>query len=148
MQLIATDNTNVDFIALTRLLDADLTSRYGELQKEYAPHNTVEHIRDVLVAYLDGAPVACGAFKRYNNQTVEIKRIFVRPENRGNGISKRIVQQLEATAKAQGYTYAVLETGTKQHEAIRLYQRLGYTIIDNYPPYVNLPASICMKKAL
>jgi GNAT superfamily N-acetyltransferase len=59
-----------------------------------------------------------------------------------------ILTALEAAARAEGYQEAILETGTKQNEAIELYQHLGYDIIPNYGPYEHLPYSVCMKKLL
>ena len=148
MRTILTNNTNTDFIALTKLLDAELNSRYGALQKQYDLHNTVADISHVLVVYLENLPVACGAFKIFDMQTVEIKRVFVTPEYRKRGISRHIMHRLEADAKSLGFTYAVLETGRGQPEAIALYHNLGYAIIENYPPYVDVSTSVCMKKAL
>ena len=147
MKTILTDKTNTDFIALTKLLDAELNSRYGVLQKQYDLHNTVAHVSHVVVVYLENLSVACGAFKEFDMQTVEIKRVFVTPQYRRRGISRHIMQRLEADAKRIGYTYAVLETGRGQPEAIALYQSLGYVIIENYPPYADITTSICMKKS-
>lgn len=148
LKLVMTDNQNADFIKLIKLLDEDLDERYGELQKNYMPLNIVDYIKDVVVLYKDGEPVACGAFKEFNDSSVEIKRVFVKKENRRQGLSKVVLEKLEETAKSKGYPYAVLETGQKQHEAISLYKGLGYGVIPNYGPYVGDSNSICMKKML
>lgn len=148
IEIKMTDNTNTDFIKLINLLDKDLVSRYGESQKQYDKHNRVDMIKDIAVIYADNIPAGCGAFKKFNDNTVEIKRIYVSKEFRGLGLSRIIVKRLETEALSQGYRYVVLETGNQQQEAIGLYQSSGYEITPNYEPYVGLETSICMKKVL
>lgn len=148
IELLKTNSKNADFIELIQLLDKDLDERYGELQKQYDKLNKVDYINDVIVIYKSKAPAACGAFKEYNNNSAEIKRIFVKKENRQQGLAKLIVSKLEELVKDKGYKYALLETGIKQHEAISLYKNIGYEVIENYEPYVGNTNSVCMKKTL
>lgn len=148
IKILSTDNKNVDFIELTRLLDTDLWTRYGEMQAHYDKHNTIDCINEAIIIYKNQIPAACGAFKEYNSDSAEIKRIFVKKENRQQGLAKLIVSQLEESARKQGYKYALLETGIKQPEAINLYKNIGYEIIENYGPYIGDSNSVCMKKAL
>lgn len=147
-EIVKTDGRHPDFITLVQQLDSDLDDRYGELQKCYNPHNRVDHIKDVIVLYQDKTPVACGAFKEHSPDSVEMKRIFVSKEYRRQGNASLVLQSLEKAAREQGYRYAVLETGIKQYEAIRLYEKYGYVEIDNYGPYIGNTNSLCMKKAL
>ena len=93
-------------------------------------------------------PVGCGCFKKFNNSTVEIKRMFVPLSFRGKGISKKLLIELEQWAKEKGFSGFVLETGKKQHEAIGLYTKLGYQQIENYGQYVDMPNSVCFRKYL
>lgn len=148
MKLVKTNGRNDDFLSLVKLLDQDLHERYGDLQKEYTPHNQLDDIHDVVLIYKDGVAAACGAFKEFDSSTIELKRIFVEKAFRGQGLSKEIVRHLEQTGAEKGYAAAVLETGTKQHEAINLYKRAGYSAIPNYGPYIGKSASLCMKKSL
>ncbi len=148
IKIIHTDSKNEDFIKLIKLLDDDLNGRYGELQKQYDKHNKVDYINDVVVIYDDEVPVACGGFKEHDSKSVELKRIFVKKENRRQGLSKKIINELEKLAQTKGYKYAVLETGKKQIEAINLYKNSGYEMIENYEPYVGNENSLCMKKEL
>lgn len=83
-----------------------------------------------------------------NTAAVEIKRMFVEPQSRGKGLAKRILLELERWAAEDGFLMARLETGIKQPEAIGLYERMGYTRIDNYPPYTGFTTSICMEKSV
>ena len=148
IKIIHTESKNADFIKLIKLLDDDLNGRYGELQKQYDKHNKVDYINDVVVIYDDEVPVACGGFKEHDSKSVELKRIFVKKENRRQGLSKKIINELEKLAQTKGYKYAVLETGKKQIEAINLYKNSGYEMIENYEPYVGNENSLCMKKEL
>ena len=148
LEILETDSKNNDFIELIKLLDQDLCERYGELQKQYDKHNKVDYINNVIIIYKAKVPVACGAFKQYDESSVEIKRVFVRKENRRQGLSKQIIKELEQLARAKDYKYAVLETGIKQNEAINLYKNAGYEIIQNYGPYAGNTNSICMRKDL
>lgn len=148
IELLKTNSKSPDFIELIQLLDKDLDERYGELQKQYDKHNKVDYINDVIVIYKNKVPAACGAFKEYNKNSAEIKRIFVKKENRQQGLAKLIVSKLEELVKDKGYKYALLETGIKQHEAISLYKNMGYEVVANYEPYVGNTNSVCMKKTL
>lgn len=147
-EIIKTDSKNTDFLELIKLLDEGLVERYGELQKQYDKHNKVDFIKDVIILYKDGQPAACGAYKEFDSCSAEIKRIFVKPEYRNNGLAMLIVNGLEELVRSHNYKYAILETGIKQHEAINLYKKMGYAMTENYGPYIGNSNSVCMKKVL
>lgn len=142
------NSENKDFQNLISLLDEDLNSRYGILQAQYDKFNKTESVNTVVVAYQDENPVGCGCFKKYDNETVEIKRMFVKKENRGKGIAKMILTKLENWAIDNRYKKSILETGIKQNEAINFYQKFGYKKSDNYGQYIGNSNSICMSKDL
>jgi GNAT superfamily N-acetyltransferase len=148
IRLIRTTSDNTDFRNLISQLDTDLRARNGELMDIYDQHNVIEKIDTVIVAYLNNEPAGCGGFKPFDGDTVEVKRMFVRPIARGNGISIKVLNELEAWAHSLGHKYTVLETGAKQVEALSLYPKAGYASIPQYGPYVNLPDSICFRKVL
>lgn len=143
-----TDSSNKDFKELINLLDDDLNERYGELQKQYDRYNHVDSIPDVIVIYQDDKPAACGAFKVDNEDSIELKRIFVKKDNRRQGLAAVILRELEESGRKKGYRYALLETGKKQFEAIALYQKSGYKITENFGSYAGNANSICMRKDL
>ena len=143
-----TDSHNKDFQELVSLLDADLVIRDGDEHAFYAQFNKSDAIKNVIVCYENEKPVGIGSFKEYQPGIAEIKRMFVRPENRGNGIAFEILQRLEKWAASLGFTECVLETGKKQPEAIRLYHKAGYKNIPNYGPYENVENSVCMSKRI
>jgi putative acetyltransferase len=142
------NSNNNDFRSLIQQLDSDLDSRYGEVQKQYNTHNQIDFIDTVIVAIENQIPVGCGCFKKFDNNTVEIKRMFVKSDYRGKGIASRILSELEHWAKELGYEQSILETGIKQVEAIGLYQKTGYQIIPNYGQYIGNNNSVCMKKVI
>jgi GNAT superfamily N-acetyltransferase len=74
--------------------------------------------------------------------------MFVCKEQRGKGLSKKILKELESWAKEKNYRYAVLETSIYFATARNLYTTSGYEVIPNYGPYAGLPESVCMKKQL
>ena len=148
INLIRTNSDNPDFTKLVALLDRDLAIRDGDDHSFYAQFNKTNHIRHVIVAYENDEAIGCGAFKDYETAVGEIKRMFVQPQHRGKGIAGLILTELENWAKELQNTSCVLETGKKQPEAIRLYQKSGYSIISNYGQYAGIDNSVCMKKEI
>lgn len=146
--LLRTDAANTDFAALVRLLDADLSIRDGEDHAFYAQFNKIDTIRHTVVAYHEEQPVGCGAIKAYAEGTVEVKRMYVRPELRGRGIAGKILSELEAWAEELGFERLILETGKAQPEAIRLYAKSDYETIPNYGQYAEVENSVCMQKTI
>jgi GNAT superfamily N-acetyltransferase len=148
LQLLRTTSDDPDFQTLVKLLDHALAVLDGDDHAFYAQFNKLTNIRHVVVAYQDEVPVGCGAFKEYEPGTVEIKRMFTRPELRGQGIAQAILAELEKWALEEGYPTAVLETGKRQPEAIRLYEKSGYAFTPNYGQYIGDENSVCLRKTI
>jgi putative acetyltransferase len=148
INLQRTDSNNEDFRALIKELDKNLWSRYKDQQAIYDQHNIIENNQNVIVAYKNSEAVGCGCFKKFNDGIVEIKRMYVKPQHRGQKIAAAILQELEKWAKELNNTITVLETGIRQQEAIHLYRKSGYLVIENYGAYKNMPESICMRKEI
>jgi GNAT superfamily N-acetyltransferase len=85
-----------------------------------------------LVIYKDGRPVAGGGVKRDEDGVAEIKRMYVVPEARQQGLGRRLLEELEAAARDLGYARIRLDTGARQPHAQAMYERAGYHPIDNY----------------
>jgi GNAT superfamily N-acetyltransferase len=85
-----------------------------------------------LVAYRGDEPVGCAGFKRLDDRTVEIKRLFVTPPARGDGISRSLLVRLEEIARDAGYRTARLDTGARQEASIALFSSSGYRQIADY----------------
>jgi putative acetyltransferase len=148
LQLIRTTSENADFRELVQLLDQDLAARDGAEHGYYAQFNTIASLQHVVVAERNDEPVGCGAFKPFDSDSVEIKRMFVQPAHRGQGVAQAVLAELEKWASELGYASGVLETGKRQPEAIRLYERSGYVLIPNYGQYVGIENSVCLQKDL
>lgn len=148
VSLLRTNSDNPDFRDLVRELDKDLWSRYDHDMEFYDKYNKIENNPTVVVAYLDRVPVGCACLKAKDVFIAELKRMFVKPECRGKSIGMGILNELESWARELSYKSIVLETGSKQPEAINLYKKAGFTPIPNYPPYIGLHDSICMGKDL
>ncbi|MDL2141755.1 MULTISPECIES: GNAT family N-acetyltransferase [Flavobacterium] len=148
IKLKRTNSDDTDFRNLVVLLDQDLKIRDGDDHAFYNQFNKTDLIKHVVVFYENDIAVGCGAFREKEKDTVEIKRMFVHPDFRKRGIASQVLAELEQWAKEIEYRYTILETGKNQPEAISLYQKLGYTIIPNYPPYEKMDNSVCMKMTL
>ena len=146
--LLRTDSYNEDFHKLIVSLDKYLWEKYGAMQSFYTQFNKVDDIKNVVIAYQNGEPVGCGSFKKYDENTVEIKRMFLVEALRGSGIAFEILSELEYWALEMNYSNCVLETALKQPEAIGFYKKCGYQLIENYGQYIGVENSICMKKIL
>jgi putative acetyltransferase len=143
-----TISDNPDFQKLVVLLDKELSIRNGSEHSFYSQFNKIDSLRNVIVCYDDDEPIGCGAFKEYEKGKAEIKRMFVIPEKRGQGIASGILKELELWAAQLHFSECILETGKKQPEAISLYQKAGYEITKNYGQYEHVENSVCMKKKI
>lgn len=143
-----TNSSDDNFCFLVSLLDQELAVRDGKEHAFYAQYNKIDQLKNAVVCYLDQKAVGCGAFKKYSANSVEIKRMFVMPELRGQGFAQVILEELESWADEMGFEECVLETGKKQPEAIRLYQKAGYVLIPNYGQYEGVENSVCMKRKI
>jgi GNAT superfamily N-acetyltransferase len=143
---IRTTSANNDFRDLVTELDKELRIRDGEEHSFYAQFNKIDAIKHVIVVYQDELPIGCGAIKEYAPGVMEVKRMFVPLVNRGAGIATIILKELEIWSKELGYKKCILETGIKQPEAIRLYEKNNYKRIPNYGQYEKVTNSVCFEK--
>lgn len=143
-----TNSEDTDFIALVQELDKDLAIRDGADHGFYAQFNKIDAIKYALVAYMDDRAVGCGAVKTYENEVMEVKRMYVLPDHRRYGIAATVLAELETWAKELDYKKCILETGLKQPEAISLYQKCGYHRMPNYGQYKDVENSVCFEKWL
>ena len=149
MTLVRIEKTgaeNPDFLQLVKQLDADLAERDGREHLFYDQYNKIDGIKYVVVAYEMEQPVGCGAIKTYSPNTMEVKRMFVVPQSRQQGVAGFILSALENWAAALSCERCLLETGKNQPEAIKLYLKNGYKKISNYGQYANVENSICFEK--
>jgi len=148
LNLLRTTSSNPDFIALVEKLDAYLTKTDGDEHAFYDQYNKIDSLKQVVVAYANGKPAACGAMKAFSDEAVEIKRMYTGPPYRGQGIASRVLDALEDWARELGYRKCILETGKRQKEAVAFYPKKGYQTIPNYGQYAGMENSVCFEKML
>jgi putative acetyltransferase len=138
--------------ALIEALNAELRAMYSEPGANHFqldPQEVAEGRGAFLVVHRDGAPVGCGALRMLDADTAELKRMYVAPALRGTGLGRRLVEALEAEARALGVRRLVLETGTRQLAALALYRAAGFRIVPLFGEYCLSPdTSVCMGKDL
>ncbi|AYD01927.1 GNAT family N-acetyltransferase [Neorhizobium sp. NCHU2750] len=147
---IATERPNQpEVIALIELSDAYMASLYPP-EGNFAVDLDALSQPDIsfLVARLDGKAVGCGGIKWFDDDSAELKRIFVHDDARGHGIGRKIMAELEALAAARAADRLYLETGPLNVEAVRLYQALGYSTCGPFSDYEENPHSLFMTKIL
>lgn len=150
MRIEYTDGRDRNFIELCHELDDFLNEIVGgeENRAEYLQYNKLDDIHDVVVAYENDVPVGSASFKKYDDECAEVKRVFVKQEYRGRGISNILMKMLEERAREKGFKYFILESGEPLASAMALYRKSGYKVIPNYGQYVDMEESVCMKKKL
>jgi len=138
-----------DALMLIDKFNVELIAKYGEEDlSDFNPYETGIEKSCFVIARFNGQAVGCGALRPLNENTGEVKRMYVLPSMRGKGISRKILNELEAEAKKLGYEKLWLETGVLQPEAIGLYEKDGYLRIKNYGIYINNPLGICFEKKI
>ncbi len=147
MKLLRTNSENQDFIQLVKMLDEYLAYVDGDDHAFYDQFNKIDSLQHCIVLFEEENPVGCGAIKGYDGETAEIKRMFVIPEFRGKGYATAILNELEQWAEELQFKKVILETGTGQKEAIKLYTKT-YQQIENYGQYKDVETSVCFSKQL
>jgi GNAT superfamily N-acetyltransferase len=145
--LIRTNAQNPEFKRLVHLLNIDLAKRDGTTHP-LSQFNDISTLNYVVLALKDGAAIGCGAIYEHNANSMEIKRMYVSPETRGQRVGEKILLELETWSKKLGYSRCILFMGSKQPEASKLYQRNNYYPIEKYGMLKDIPDSLCLAKDL
>jgi GNAT superfamily N-acetyltransferase len=130
---------DADVQRLTAAQQVELRARYDGAGEPGTPPSTAD-VSVVLVARdADGTAIGCGALRALEPGVAEVKRMYVVPEARGRGVSRQVLEALEAAAVRRGWTTLRLETGPSQPEAVGLYESAGYRPIAAFGAYVDEP---------
>jgi len=148
LTFIRTNSIHQDFITLVHQLDVELAAIDGDEHDFYAQYNKIDKINHVVVAYENELPIACGAIKQFSKSAMEVKRMYTLASNRGKGVASEVLNELEKWAAEMNYSHCVLETGVRQPDAIRLYEKNGYLPVPNYGQYAGVENSRCFEKKL
>lgn len=148
ISLERTTSEHPGFVALVRHLDAYLAKIDGDEHAFYAQYNKIAALQNVVVAMDGDTPIGCGAFKLFDENSVEIKRMYVLPEWRGKGMAPQILAELERWAAELGHSRCVLETGLRMPDAVAFYTKSGYARIENFGQYAGVENSACFAKTV
>ena len=147
MKIIRTTYLNPAFQELVAELNTDLANRDGK-DHPLSQFNEITHLKYVVVVYHENKAVGCGAIAKYNLSAMEIKRMYVLPSYRGQQLGENILSELENWTKELGLSKCVLFMGVYQPEAMKLYLRNNFSVIENYGKLKDIPDSICLAKTL
>ena len=139
-----------DAIQLISELDAALTSHDYPQESRHA-FSVDKLIRERVAFFVlryQSQPAGCGGVKLFGKDYGEVKRMYVRPEYRGQGLGKQILNRLAAYSRKQGVNVLRLETGIHQKEAIVLYERYGFQRRSPFGEYRDDPMSIYFEKMI
>jgi len=147
-------------VRLRSVMDAEMSVRYANYTREPEPAEVTARrmaslavdpadVRAVvLVLDDDGTPIAHAALRELRGDW-EVKRVIVSDAHRGRGIARALMNHLESLARAAGVSRLILQTGDRQPDAVAVYERVGYSPIPIYEPYVEtIPNSLCFEKVL
>ncbi|TBN58032.1 GNAT family N-acetyltransferase [Glaciihabitans arcticus] len=144
-----------DNVAATALREAqriEIAERYGTDDSEPGPAPTADDITAFFVAFENDDPDApalgCGGLRQLGASEAEVKRMYVTPAARGTGVSTALLDALESFGRSRGWSRLVLETGTEQPDAVRFYEREGFTSIPRFGYYADSEDSLCYEKSL
>ena len=127
---------------------AELDQRYGCDDHEPGTPPSADDIDVFLIAADDSGPIGCGALRRLDETSAEVKRMYVVPDRRGSGVAVALLRALEDAARTRGWATLRLETGPAQPDAIRFYEREGYRQIPLFGAYAGSDLSVCYERAL
>lgn len=151
---IFTDEKNQDFIDLAKELWDEYYENAGCVVDKYQEVNNLDGKHFVILIFDNdnnneiNKPIACGSFKEFSKDCVEIKRVFVKKSYRNIGLATFIMEKLEKEAKNKNYTFCVLVTGVNNSSSKLLYKKLQYNLIEGFGIFKGDPDSICYRKRI
>ena len=147
MKIIRTDYLNPAFQELVAELNTDLANRDGK-DHPLSQFNEIIHLKHVVLVLIKNKAVGCGAIAKYDLSATEIKRMYVTSSHRGQQLGEKILSELENWTKELGLSKCILFMGVNQPEAMKLYLRNNFSVIENYGKLKDIPDSICLAKTL
>jgi putative acetyltransferase len=151
LRMEAADPRSAEAATLIAALSAELARLYDYTEDgsgNFVPEDVLVPRSEFLIGRVGEIAVACGAFRPLDDETAEIKRMYVQPEYRGRGYSKLLLAELERRAREAGYKRLRLETADRQPEAIGLYERSGYVRVPSYKRDAEAAWSVYFEKQL
>ncbi len=138
MRIVSTDITNWDVLQLFSLHDDYMIEFLGEDKAYYTRYNESENIENCWIAYSDDSPIGCIAFRKKSDNVGEVKRLFIKSEYRGCGISKILLDTVECYAKEHGFHALFLDTRITLEPAVSIYRNFGFSIVFQQGLYIQM----------
>lgn len=139
---------NSDLQMLVSMLNQYYAARFGQAVEQYQKYHDLAQMSCAVVAYADHKAVGCGCWKSYNAATAELKRMFVLPDYRREGVAAQMLTALERHAAESGCHKAVLQIVAGMTDAVKFYEKTGYRLIANYGAFADDELCICMAKEI
>lgn len=136
------------FQKLRQEYERDCKSRFANLAAKYEQMCSAENLEQSCVLFSAGQPIACGGFEPMDEETAQLKLVYVRPEQRRKGYAGQMIETLELQAMFQGYMRMVLVLPRKAPEATLFRRALGYQEAKPWGAFVGDGALICLEKEL
>lgn len=146
MDTVFTDEKDKRFLELVDELDRGYYELIGDELSKYDSYNEFKDPHVVILALDKDIAVACASFRRFDDDSVEFKRVYVKKEYRKRGIAYDIITQLEKRVIKNNFRYSYIVTGKNNIAAIKLYEKLDYQKTDKFGQFKNDDTVICMKK--
>ena len=149
VQITAERPDTTDATALIDELEDHLASLYPATSRHgFSVQQLIDQQVRFVVLRVDGRPAGCGGLMLVGREYAELKRMYVRPEFRGQKLGEQLITHLAEYARAHGITLLRLETGVHQQAAIRMYERAGFKPIPPFADYPDDPNSLCFEKRI
>jgi GNAT superfamily N-acetyltransferase len=151
LRILPRDPLDPDALFLLREAAVEARRLYSDLIDLSAPMPTNEPAEPgsiYLIAFSAENPIGCGALRKIDTTSAEVRRMYVLSSARRAGIGRALLIRLEREADKLGYTLLKLETGNRQRAAMALYESYGFTRIPPFGAYINDPISICYAKKI
>lgn len=134
-----------DAVVLRERMGQEMATRYADRELPPGPLGVDdETVVWTGLAVTDDGAVAGHAALRTLHGTVELKRLYVDPAHRGTGVAGALLGAAHDAARARGHRTVLLQTGDRQPDAVRVYERAGYHRVPIFAPYASITFSICM----
>ncbi len=146
METILTNEKDEGFIELCNELNNEYLSKLGDVALNYQEYNNLDDPHVVMLVQNWNKPIACASYRIFDENSIEIRRVYVKRRYRNKRIAYKLVKALEKLAIENNFKYSYIETGKDNIPAIRLYEKLGYGKIDNFGFFKDGDLCICMKK--
>lgn len=146
MKMVLTDEKDVRFLNLVEELDYGYYLRIGDELEKYNQYNEFKDPHIVMLMMDGDEAIACASYRKFDYQSVEFKRVFVKKEYRKRGIAYKLIKELEKDVIENGYKYSYIVTGINNHAAIGLYEKLDYFKTDKFGQFKEDETVLCMKK--